>query len=132
MTSAKISDYSLIGNSRAAALVSKAGSIDWCCLPEFDSPAIFAALLDREEGGHFSITPVDDYQSAQKYITDTNVLETDFETAQGKARLLDAFTVMTEAQKEETLFPEHEILRVLEGISGTVQWKIASLIGKTG
>ena len=122
MTSAKISDYSLIGNSRAAALVSKAGSIDWCCLPEFDSPAIFAALLDREEGGHFSITPVDDYQSAQKYITDTNVLETDFETAQGKARLLDAFTVMTEAQKEETLFPEHEILRVLEGISGTVHF----------
>ena len=73
MDEAQISDYALIGDSRAAALVSRHGSIDWCCLPEFDSPAIFAALLDRSTGGYFSVNPCAAYQSAQEYLSDTNV-----------------------------------------------------------
>lgn len=117
-------DYTLIGNSRAAALVSSYGAIDWCCLPEFDSPALFAALLDKEKGGHFSIQPEGNYSSSQRYLTDTNVSEIVFETDEGTVKLLDAFTAQTEAQKSEALHPDHEILRCVEGISGTVTMRL--------
>jgi GH15 family glucan-1,4-alpha-glucosidase len=120
-----LSDYALIGNSRAAALVCRTGSIDWCYLPEFDSPSLFAALLDREKGGYFSIAPLADFQSRHRYLPDTNVVETFFETDEGEIRLLDAFTAMTEEEKAQTLFPEHEILRVVEGVSGRVRLGLA-------
>ncbi len=124
MTEPKLSDYALIGNCRAAALVSKNGSIDWCCLPEFHSPSIFAALLDRSRGGHFSIAPAVTYKSSQKYIPETNVLETLFVTADGEVRVTDAFTAMTEEEKARCLFPDHEILRVIEGLTGNVKMKL--------
>ena len=120
----KLSDYALIGNARSAALVSNKGSIDWCCLPEFDSPALFAALLDSEQGGHFSINPIENYISTQAYLPDTNVVKTLFETGSGKVWLLDAFTVSGEEEKKHRLFPDHEILRVVECISGTVSMKM--------
>ncbi|MBC5775387.1 glycoside hydrolase family 15 protein [Pontibacter sp. KCTC 32443] len=120
----RLTDYTLIGNSRAAALVSNTGFIDWCCLPEFDSPAVFAAILDKERGGYFSITPVGNYSSEQRYVPDSNVVETIFETATGKARLLDAFTAHTEEDKKRTLFPDHEVLRIVEGISGKISFKL--------
>ncbi|HEY9490125.1 MAG TPA: trehalase-like domain-containing protein, partial [Chryseosolibacter sp.] len=119
-----LSDYALIGNCRSAALVSKYGSIDWCCLPEFDSPSIFGALLDTDKGGHFYIRPVHDYQSTQKYITETNVVETCFTTEEGEVRLIDAFTALTEKEKKHSIFPDHEILRVVEGVTGTVRMKL--------
>ena len=120
----KLSDYALIGNSRAAALVSNNGSVDWCCLPEFDSPSIFAAILSPGEGGHFSINPASEFSSAQNYIADTNVVETLFEASGGGARLTDAFTAQEEAAKHANLFPDHELLRVLEGVSGRVCFKM--------
>ncbi|HYC85272.1 MAG TPA: glycoside hydrolase family 15 protein [Chryseosolibacter sp.] len=116
-----LSDYALIGNSCSAALISKFGSIDWCCLPEFDSPSVFAALLDREKGGYFSIAPRAGYRSTQKYIPDTNVVETIFKTDQGSVRLIDAFTATTEERHTASLFPDLEILRIVEGISGEVR-----------
>jgi GH15 family glucan-1,4-alpha-glucosidase len=115
-----IADYGLIGNSRAAALVSRNGSIDWCCLPEFDSASIFSALLDKKRGGCFAIVPSATYEATQQYIPETNVLETNFKTASGAIRLTDCFTAMTEAEKTRSLFPDHEILRIVEGISGAV------------
>src|SRR5688572_23120020 len=124
MTQPKLSDYAIIGNCRAAALVSKYGSIDWCCLPDFHSPSIFAAILDRQKGGFFSIEPACAYQSRQRYIPETNVVETYFSTDEGEVRLIDAFIVMTEKEKSSTLFPDHEILRVVECISGTVRMKL--------
>lgn len=124
MDEQKISDYALIGNSRSAALVGKNGSIDWCCLPEFDSPGIFSALLDSHKGGHFTIAPEGSFTSCQQYLLHTNVVETVFTCSEGKARLLDAFTAMTEEEKEHTLFPDHEILRIAEGVSGTVKLKL--------
>jgi GH15 family glucan-1,4-alpha-glucosidase len=120
----KLSDYALIGNSRAAALVCNTGAIEWCCLPEFDSPAIFAALLDREKGGHFSIAPLASFQSKQRYLPDTNVVETSFQSEEGEVRLLDAFTAMSEEDKEQSLFPDNEILRVMEGVSGKVRMRM--------
>ncbi|HEX8041455.1 MAG TPA: glycoside hydrolase family 15 protein [Chryseosolibacter sp.] len=119
-----LSDYALIGNSRAAALASRHGSIDWCCLPEFDSPAIFAALLDPVKGGRFSVTPSENYESHQEYVDGTNVVSTHFRTSGGEVRLFDAFIAMSEAKKAQALFPDHEILRVLEGVSGTVKFKL--------
>jgi GH15 family glucan-1,4-alpha-glucosidase len=124
MNSIKIRDYALIGNCISAALVSKYGSIDWCCLPEFDSPAIFSALLDKTKGGHFSIVPTSDFNSAQRYLPDTNVVETSFTTTTGTATIIDAFVAMTEVEKQLSLFPDHEILRIVQCTSGTVEMKM--------
>src|SRR6478752_4820592 len=74
----KIQDYAAIGDCRTAALVSLCGSVDWLCWPRFDSPAIFAALLDRDKGGHWSITPTSPCRFERRYIENTNVLETRF------------------------------------------------------
>lgn len=120
----KISDYSLIGNCRSAALVSRYGSIDWCCLPEFHSPAIFSALLDRKIGGFFCISPTSGFTSFQKYVEDSNVVETVFETKDGTVKLIDAFVATTEEEKQLSLFPDHEILRIVQCISGTMQMKM--------
>ena len=124
MKQRKISDYALIGNCRAAALVSKSGSIDWCCLPDFDSPSVFAALLDSDDGGHFIISPADPFTSDQKYLQDTNVVQARFITTSGEAELSDMFTAMTEHEKRAALFPDHEILRIVEGLRGTVKMQL--------
>lgn len=116
-----IEDYGIIGNCRTAALVSRAGSIDWCCFPHFDSQAFFASILDRERGGAFSISPVQPYRSEQHYLEDTNVLGTTFTTSSGEARLLDCFSVSSEKAKHGRLWPNHEILRIVEGIAGEVE-----------
>jgi GH15 family glucan-1,4-alpha-glucosidase len=119
-----ISDYALLGNSRGAALVSNQGSIDWCCLPEFDSPTIFASILDREKGGYFLISPRDDFHSAQKYIPDTNVVETRFVSGDAEVCCYDAFVANSEETKKNSLFPDHEILRIVEGLKGTMKMKM--------
>jgi GH15 family glucan-1,4-alpha-glucosidase len=118
-----LKDYSLIGNSRASALVSRYGSIDWCCLPEFHSPALFAAILDQAKGGHFAILPVEEYESFQQYIPGTNVLQTIFKTCSGELTLTDAFVALTEEEKKLSLFPDHEILRILK-CTGRVEVKM--------
>jgi GH15 family glucan-1,4-alpha-glucosidase len=120
----KISDYALIGNCRSAALVSRYGSIDWCCLPEYHSPAIFSALLDRKTGGFFCISPASCFTSYQKYVEDSNVIETVFETKDGIVKLTDAFVAATEEEKQLSLFPDHEILRMVQCISGTMHLKM--------
>src|SRR5688500_5517568 len=118
-SSLKIRDYALIGNSRAAALVGKNGSIDWCCLPDFHSPSLFARLLGAQ-GGFFSLSPAGSFRPEQRYLHDTNVVETLFTTAEGAVRLTDAFTALTEEEKTVSLVPDHEMLRVVEGLSGSV------------
>ena len=84
-----ISDYALIGDCRTAALVSGDGSIDWLCLPRFDSPSVFAALLDPAIGGHFAIAPVGECRMTRRYLADTAVLVTTFETGGGAVSLID-------------------------------------------
>ena len=72
-------EYGLIGNERTGALVSRHGSIDWACMPQFDSPSVFARLLDRRVGGFSQVVPTERYVSHQQYVTGTNVLATFFE-----------------------------------------------------
>jgi GH15 family glucan-1,4-alpha-glucosidase len=121
MNNANIADHVLIGNCRAAALVSKYGSINWCCMPEFHSPATFAALLDNEKGGFFLIQPTGQFRSFQSYATGTNVAEVLFETDEGSVKLIDCFVAMEEHEKQAELFPDHEILRMVECISGSMR-----------
>ncbi len=124
LTAPKLWDYALIGNCRSAALASKYGSIDWCCLPEFHSPAVFSALLDSKKGGHFSIAPTGHFRSSQNYIRDTNVVETVFQSDEGEVKLTDAFVATTEEEKTEGLFPDHEILRMVQCRAGRMQLKM--------
>lgn len=84
-----LEQYGIIGNLETCALVGDDGSIDWCCFPHLDSPSVFAAVLDVKKGGQFAITPAAGYLSKQQYITDTNVLRTDFHTDTGVASLID-------------------------------------------
>ena len=115
-----ISDYALIGNCRSAALVSKGGSIDWLCWPRFDSPSVFAAILDAERGGRFAVTPVRPWTSSRRYVGESAVLETTFRTETGVARLTDLMPVMQEGDKADELWPDHEVLRRIECVEGTM------------
>src|ERR671939_1416709 len=81
-----VRDYALIGDAHTAALVAKDGSIDWCCWPRFDSPAVFCRLLDAERGGWSQICPTGKYEVSRSYVGTTNVLAAEFETGGGRAR----------------------------------------------
>jgi alpha,alpha-trehalase len=92
MNSLPIGDYALLSDCRSAALVSRAGSVDWLCFPRFDAPAMFGRLLDAD-GGHFAIRPAGEFQSSRAYVDQAMVLETTFATAAGTAVLTDAMAV---------------------------------------
>jgi GH15 family glucan-1,4-alpha-glucosidase len=72
-------DYGIIGNCQSAALISRHGDIEWCCLPQFDSASVFARILDEEKGGSFDILVDDSYKTNQKYIPNTTILVTEFD-----------------------------------------------------
>jgi GH15 family glucan-1,4-alpha-glucosidase len=114
-----IADYALIGDCHSAALVSRGGSIDWCCLPRFDSGSAFGRLLDRESGGHCSIAPTSEgpFEYVRSYLDDTLVLETKIVGPTGEARLLDCLAVCDSAFGTD----ERQILRVIEGVRGSVE-----------
>jgi GH15 family glucan-1,4-alpha-glucosidase len=82
-------DYGVIGNCRSAALISSRGSIDWCCLPDFDSPSVFARLLDAEKGGFFDVEVEGEYRISQAYLGRTNILTTRFEGETDGFELID-------------------------------------------
>jgi GH15 family glucan-1,4-alpha-glucosidase len=109
-----IADYGVIGDMRSAALVSADGSIDYCSLPWFDSPTVFAALLDDEKGGFFSIQPSGPFTSSREYVPDTNILSCTFTTATGRATLFD-FMPVENTQLLQRPQGIHRCLRALEG-----------------
>lgn len=119
-----IGDYAIIGDCRTAALVSREGALDWLCLPRFDAPAIFAALLDRRRGGTFAVRPTAPFQATRRYLDDTNVLETTFTTDRGRVRLRDLMPVASEDDKRRALRPDHAVLRVVEGLAGEVEVEV--------
>ena len=88
-----IRDYAIIGNRRSAALVAKDGSIDWAPAPFLDSHSVFAAILDDKKGGFWGIRPVEEFDSEQDYIYETNILVTRFHSSQGRSEIIDYMPV---------------------------------------
>jgi GH15 family glucan-1,4-alpha-glucosidase len=120
----KIQDYGIIGDSRTAALVSRAGSVDWLCWPRFDSPSLFASLLDARMGGRWQIAPNQPYCVDRCYVGLSNVLQTKFRGSSGEAVLTDLMPVASEEFKRQDLLPEHEVLRQLECVSGEIPVRV--------
>src|SRR3954462_2739531 len=116
-----IADYGLLADCNSSALVDRAGSIHWLCLPRYDSDAIFARLLDPG-AGHWSIRPAGAFTSERRYLPGTLVVETTFTTDTGTARLTDAL-VFAEGQRghDPGFDSPHELLRNVEGVSGEVE-----------
>lgn len=119
-----IGDYGLIGDSRACALVSKDGSVDWMCLPRFDSPSLFGRLLDWERGGYFQIAPDVPYEASHRYLDGTNVLETTFRADDGIVVLTDLIPAMTEEAKSRALSPLRSLFRRVEAQQGRVPMRL--------
>jgi GH15 family glucan-1,4-alpha-glucosidase len=107
----RIEDYALIGDLQTAALVERGGSIDWLCFPRFDSGACFAALLGDSENGRWLLAPVEGGTTTRRYLDDTLVLETTWETTTGEARVLDFMPPRGRAP---------DVVRIVEGLRGSV------------
>lgn len=120
-----IEDYAVTGDHTTAALVGRDGSVDWLCLPRFDSPACFAALLGDEENGRWLLGPEGEYTSTRRYLDDTAVLETTFTTETGTVQVVDVMPVSD---------GRDDLVRRVVGVSGTVrmrhEWILRSGYGK--
>jgi GH15 family glucan-1,4-alpha-glucosidase len=106
-----IEDHGIIGNLYTAAVVGKEGTIDWLCLPAFDSPSVFCSILDDEKGGHFALRPVGYTRSQQLYLPDTNVLLTRFFSLEGLAETLDFMPIMTRPGERHRLVRNVRVIR---------------------
>ncbi|MGW8322213.1 MAG: trehalase-like domain-containing protein, partial [Thermodesulfobacteriota bacterium] len=109
-----ISDYGYIADCHSAALVSRSGSIDWCCMPRVDSGSCFGRLLDWDRGGFCKIAPEPVCRVSRRYVEGSLVLETVFRTEAGESCLLDCFTMRKGGEHE----PHQQILRVVECLRG--------------
>lgn len=128
-----IKDYALIGNCETAALINPDGGIDWLCLPAFDAPSFFGALLDRAKGGEFSIRPAGGYRVERRYVEDTAILETRFVTEQGTVRLTDFFVTARAPRARfydfTSLHPTRKLVRLVElekGAEAAVDLRVAA------
>ena len=119
-----IADYGLLADCNSAALVDRYGSVDWLCLPRYDSDAIFSRILDPD-AGHWSIRPSGSYSTERRYLPGTLVIETTFTTETGTVHLLDAMAFAPGQRGHELGFDApHELLRGVEGVAGTVDLEL--------
>src|SRR5207247_6860502 len=117
-----IAEYGLLADCNSAALVARDGSIDWLCLPRYDSESVFGRILDPA-AGHWAIRPAAAFTSERRYLPGTLVIETTFTTDTGVATLTDAMA-FAEGQRRHDLGLEapHELLRSVQGVSGEVEF----------
>src|SRR5918995_818139 len=119
--STPIGEYGLLADCSSAALVDRAGSIDWLCLPRYDSAAIFARILGSD-AGHWSIRPAGAFTSERRYLPGTLVIETTFATETGTVRLVDAMAAAEGQRGHDLGFDApHEVLRSVVGVEGEVE-----------
>lgn len=119
-----IKDYAVIGDTHSAALISSEGSLDWACLPHFNSGAVFLRLLDDEKGGYCDIAPRDLKLRSRRYLPGTNILETTFTTNSGVLQLSDFMPVRRRREitpAGQDVDSDHQIVRFLRCLSGTVE-----------
>lgn len=115
-------NYGIIGNCRTAALVSETGSIDWCCLPEFDSASVFAKLLDEKKGGQFAFHVDDSYEISQVYVKDTSILKTTFLSQKASFEVYDFLPRYL--KKDKSYHTPPELIRYLKVTKGTPKLKV--------
>jgi GH15 family glucan-1,4-alpha-glucosidase len=113
-----IVDHGIIGDLHTAALVGTDGTIDWMCLPRFDSPSVFCSILDDEKGGHFKLRPAKYIRSQQLYLPDTNVLLTRFLSPEGVAEVLDFMPIEDERKTR------HDLIRDVRVIRGQMSFEV--------
>ncbi|MFI5927326.1 glycoside hydrolase family 15 protein [Micromonospora sp. NPDC051543] len=114
-----VEEHGLIGDLQTAALISRDGTIDWFCAPRFDSPSVFAALLDRDKGGHFQLSPDGiEYSSKQLYLPGTPILITRFHSADGVGELLDFMPVTGEQATDR-----HRLIRLVRMVRGSMRFR---------
>jgi GH15 family glucan-1,4-alpha-glucosidase len=114
----RIEDYAIVGDMQSVALVCTDGSVDWLCLPRFDSEACFAALLGTEDNGHWRIAPASAQATAsRRYAGDTLILETQWDTADGVVRVTDFMPPRADGQPPV-------LVRIVTGVSGTVDMEV--------
>ena len=119
-----VANYGLLADCNSAALVDRDGSIDWLCMPRYDSDAVFARLLDPN-AGHWSIRPTSEYTAERRYLPGTLVIETTFTTDSGQVRLTDAMAFADGQRGHDLGFDApHELLRSVEGVSGRVELEL--------
>ncbi|WP_062205018.1 glycoside hydrolase family 15 protein [Aureimonas sp. AU12] len=119
-----LKSYTALGDGRSVALSGADGSIDWWCVPNMDSPPLFDRLLSAEDGGRFSITPREPYTSERRYIEGSNVHETVFTTAGGRAKITEAVNSGSAGR-----LPWCELARRVEGLEGEVRFDVVMRIG---
>ncbi|CAA9392443.1 MAG: Glucoamylase [uncultured Nocardioidaceae bacterium] len=107
-----IEDYAVVGDTQTAALIGRDGSVDWLCLPRFDSPACFAALLGTSDHGRWLIGPADEAECSRRYVGDSAVLESTYKTATGTFRVTDVMPVADQRA---------DLIRRVEGLEGTAR-----------
>ncbi|MCJ2019975.1 glycoside hydrolase family 15 protein [Methylobacterium sp. E-065] len=120
-----LGQYAALGDGRSVALVGADGSVDWWCVPNMDSTALFDRMLDPEQGGRFSVTPVEPFTVERRYRPDSNVLEQTFSTVSGKARVTDSLNSGISGR-----LPWSELARRIEGLEGSVGFRIEMRPGR--
>ena len=117
-----IESYGVIGDMHSVALVGTDGSIDWCCLPHFDSPSVFAAILDDRKGGRFQIAATQEGSRRQMYLPETNVLLTRFLSDEGVGEVIDFMPVRNHQTGSNS--GRHQIVRIAHAVRGTVHFRM--------
>lgn len=122
-----ISDYAVIGDTHTAVLISSDGSIDWGCLPHFDSPAMFLRLLDARKGGYCALTMQSPVGSSRRYLESSNILESTFVTRTGRMVIIDFMPVRKHTESHpmgQDISAAHRIVRLIRCVEGTVEFSV--------